>query len=155
MTFAPAKIHAESTLVPLSGKVPAQPPTKDDAGSARSTDLLPLGQTQPQSKEQQVETQVRKWVGQSFYGTLLKQMRDSPFKSEIFDGGRGGEAFSQLFDQRMAEHMARGVGSKIVRPLVKKILSTPKDASQSYRKQKAATKAPVQESSDVRTDRRA
>jgi len=155
MTLATAKIHPESALASLGGKVPAQAATKVNAAFARAADALTAGAAASKPKDTQVETQVRKWVGQTFYGTLLKQMRDSPFKSEMFDGGRGGEAFSQLFDQRIADHMTRGVGSKIVRPMVKKILSTPKEASLNYRKHKAATSAATQESSDVRTDRRA
>ena len=29
----------------------------------------------------------QKWVGQTFFGTLLKQMHESPFKSELWSGG--------------------------------------------------------------------
>ena len=47
-------------------------------------------------------------VAQTFYGTMLKQMRNSPFKSKLFDGGRGGEAFASMFDQHLADRMSRG-----------------------------------------------
>ena len=52
--------------------------------------------------------QARVWVSQTFFGTLLKQMHDSPFRSEIFSGGRGGQAFSSLFNQHLTERMAGG-----------------------------------------------
>ncbi|MBV8779807.1 MAG: hypothetical protein JO353_00285 [Phycisphaerae bacterium] len=71
-------------------------------------------------------------VSQSFYGTLLKQASKSPFHSEEFEGGRGGEAFQELFNQKLAEHMARGAGSKLVRPLVHKL-----QAGRAYQKHKS------------------
>ncbi len=59
-------------------------------------------------------------VAQTFFGTLMRQMRQSPWKSELFGGGRGGEAYQQLLDQKLVEHMARGVGSTLVESIVKR-----------------------------------
>ena len=56
--------------------------------------LSPASQARPAAAEHdQLTQQAQKWVAQTFFGTLLKQMHDSPFKSELFSGGRGGEAF--------------------------------------------------------------
>ena len=74
--------------------------------------------------------QTRNWVAQTFFGTLLKQMENSPFKSEMLSGGRGGEAFSSLYHQRLAEHMARGAGGKLVNSIVRRI-----EAKAAYQKQ--------------------
>jgi Rod binding domain-containing protein len=63
--------------------------------------------------------QARVWVSQTFFGTLLKQMHDSPFRSELFSGGRGGQAFASLLDQHLTQRMA---GSKAARPLVESIV---------------------------------
>ncbi len=86
--------------------------------------------THPAGQHEQLVDQTRTWVAQTFFGTLLKQMRDSPFKSEIFSGGQGGQAFSGLQDQHLAEHMARGAGSKLVNSIVRRI-----EANAAYRKQ--------------------
>jgi len=64
----------------------------------------------------------QKWVGQTFFGTLLKQMHESPFKSELWSGGRGGEAFSTLYDQHLADRMARASGRPLANSIVKHIL---------------------------------
>lgn len=71
------------------------------------------------------------WVGQTFFGALLKQARSNPLsdKEGPFSGGRGGQAFSGLFDQHMAEHASKGMGGKLVDVLVDQI----------------AGKAPIQE----------
>jgi Rod binding domain-containing protein len=71
----------------------------------------------------------QKWVAQTFYGQMLKQMRNSPFKSKLFDGGRGGEAFNEMLDQHLADHMSRGAGSKLVNSIVRKI-----EAASAYKK---------------------
>jgi Rod binding domain-containing protein len=75
----------------------------------------------PQSKHRDVTEQAAKWVAQTFYGQLLKQMHNSPFKNPKFEGGKGGEAFGQMFDQQIADKMSRGVGRKLVNSLAKKI----------------------------------
>lgn len=78
---------------------------------------LPLG-----NRHQQLTKQAQKLVGQTFYGTLMKQMHNSPFKSTLMNGGRGGEAFQPLMDQHLIDHMAaHGGGQKLVRNIVKHI----------------------------------
>lgn len=73
------------------------------------------------SRHQQLTRQAQKWVSQTFFGTLLKQMHESPFKSHLLDGGRGGEAFQPLMDQHLADRMARASGKKLVRAIVHQI----------------------------------
>src|SRR5256885_11897325 len=75
----------------------------------------------PQTQHDQLVKQTQKWVAQTFFGTLLKQMEDSPFKSEMFSGGRGGQAFSSLYHQQLAERMSRGAGGKLVNTIVRRI----------------------------------
>jgi Rod binding domain-containing protein len=65
--------------------------------------------------------QAQRLVGQTFYGTLLKQMHNSPFKSKILDGGRGAEAFQPLMDQHLIDRMSRSAGKKLVNSIVKHI----------------------------------
>lgn len=75
----------------------------------------------PAQQHQQLLHHTQRLVAQTFFGTLLKQMRQSPFKSETFSGGRGGQMFSELFDQHLADRMARGSGSKLVNSIVSHI----------------------------------
>lgn len=82
------------------------------------------GQQAAAKRHKELTTQAQKWVAQTFYGTLLKQMRQSPFKSDLVDGGRGGEMFSELLDQHLAGDMSRSTGSKLVNSLVRQIEGT-------------------------------
>jgi Rod binding domain-containing protein len=77
--------------------------------------------TPAQHHEQLVKT-ARVWVAQTFYGQMLKQMRDSPFKSSLFDGGHGGEAFEAQLDEKLAERMSNSPsGKRLVESIVNKI----------------------------------
>jgi hypothetical protein len=61
-------------------------------------------------------------------------MRNSPFKDELFSGGRGGQAFGEMYDQQLAEHMTRGAGQKLIRAIVRKF-----EGKQAYETKKRAT----------------
>ena len=106
--------------------------------------LKPLGDSpfslgrpkEPKSEHEKLQETARKLVAQTFFGPMLKQMRDSPFKSKLFSGGRGGEAFSSMLDQKLAEHMARGADSKLVRSITRKL-----EGKASYQKQQSLPKA--------------
>jgi Rod binding domain-containing protein len=90
----------------------------------RAGDLAvwPAREPVERSQEDQLREQAQKWVSQTFFGTLLKQMRNSPFKSEVFSGGRGGEVFSNMLDQHLADRMARGSGRRLADSIVRKLL---------------------------------
>ena len=81
----------------------------------------PVMSSAAEKRHQAIVEQTRKWVAQSFYGTLLKQMRKSPFKSDLFEGGQAGEMFEGMFDQEIADRMVRGAPSKLVDAIVRKI----------------------------------
>jgi Rod binding domain-containing protein len=95
------------------------------------------------NQHDQLVKQAEKWVAQTFYGTLLKQMREDPFHSDLFDGGNGGKAFEQMLDQRLADHMSRGAGGKLVRAIVHKIESAQaaRKYAQASRKQAAVPRS--------------
>ena len=80
------------------------------------------------SRDSEVLEQAQKWVAQTFFGTLLKQSHEGPFHSDLMDGGRGGQAFTSLYDQRLADHMARGPGRKLAESIARKF-----EARKAYR----------------------
>jgi len=98
------------------------------------TDLLPGVRHSKDTAHDALVKQTQIWVSQTFFGALLKQMRESPFRSELMDGGRGGQAFGSMFDQHLADRMARGSGKKLVNAIVRKI-----EAKKAYEKQKSST----------------
>jgi Rod binding domain-containing protein len=66
------------------------------------------------------------WVAQTFYGEMFKQMRNSPFKSDMFEGGRGGQAFANQLDQKLSERMASShAGQRLVQAIVRRLEHKP------------------------------
>ena len=122
---APALKPLDLARTPRAAARPVAP--GDLAAGAR---LTQPGQTQ----HDRIVGQTEKWVAQTFFGTLLKQMEHRPFKSDLFSGGRGGQAFSSLYHEQLTERMARSAGSKLVNTIVRKI-----EATAAYQKQQNAT----------------
>jgi Rod binding domain-containing protein len=120
---------------------PALKPLDLSRTPRRSTRQLAASDLSPEARlvkpaptqHERIQKQTEKWVSQTFFGTLLKQMDDSPFKSELFSGGRGGQAFSSLYHQQLADRIARGAGHKLVNTVVRRI-----EAKQAYTKQQNA-----------------
>ena len=96
-----------------------------------AADLVPgvRSAAAPQTQHDRLVDQTRNWVAQTFFGTLLKQMENSPFKSDLFSGGRGGQAFGSIYHQQLAQRMADGAGSKLVNAIVRKIEASQRSES--------------------------
>ncbi|HEY7116611.1 MAG TPA: rod-binding protein [Tepidisphaeraceae bacterium] len=118
--------------------------------------LLPLGDDSEfvpgnphhapaRTEHDKVVATAQKLVAQTFYGTMLKQMRQSPWRSELFDGGRGGQAFSALFDQHLAERMAHGADSKLVNSIARKL-----EGKTAYQRQLSAARSAANPLQNVR-----
>jgi Rod binding domain-containing protein len=112
--------------------------TAQDFGATQQADLQPLAPTDyiPGAKvakddvDSQLRQQTEKWVGEAFYGNILKQMHDSPFKSKLLDGGRGAEAFEPMLDQQISDHIAQSSSNKLVDAIVNDIESKMKKGKQ-------------------------
>lgn len=76
----------------------------------------------PSPEDSKFHKVVRQLLAQTFYGPMLKQMRESPFKSELFSGGKAGESFNQMLDQHLALRAAggdSGNGGRLARAIVR------------------------------------
>jgi Rod binding domain-containing protein len=123
MKFPPATLLKPLDLARTPKSLPRPLSQSDLSPAARLTKATP-------SQHDRLVGQAQKWVAQTFFGTLLKQMDESPFKSDLFSGGRGGQAFSTLYHQQLADRMARGAGQKLVNSIVRRI-----EAKLAYQKQ--------------------
>jgi Rod binding domain-containing protein len=95
-----------------------QLPTHINGAGATGTSAISAAAAK---KHAELVRQTQKWVAQAFYGTLFRQMQQDPFKSKLFDGGHGGEMFTEMLDQNLSERMARGAPNKLVNSIVSKI----------------------------------
>ena len=70
---------------------------------------------------------VQQWVGQTFFGTMLKEARQGSLidQDNPLSGGRGGQAFGSMLDQRYAEISASKQGGALVDAIVNQIAGKP------------------------------
>jgi Rod binding domain-containing protein len=110
--------------IPYTGPEQTRPPMAVSPAAQRApqefASLAALAREDDPQPQQDLVLVAQRLVSHTFFGALLKQMRQSPFRSEMFSGGRGGEAFSSLYDQHLADRMARGAGSKLVNSIVRR-----------------------------------
>ncbi len=124
---------------------PAKPMSPMEPG-----DSVPGVRKSAKSQEDKVNAMARKWVAQTFYGTLFKQMRDSPFKSHIFDGGRGGQAFAPMLDQHLVDHMGKSSSKRLTGAIARKMMGKQGGgaAAMSHRSLRGSITAPSQSNKD-------
>jgi hypothetical protein len=57
------------------------------------------------------------FVGETFYGQMIKAMRSTVGKPAYFHGGRGEEVFRAQLDQTLAEHMTVATADRFADPM--------------------------------------
>jgi Rod binding domain-containing protein len=57
------------------------------------------------------------FVGEAFFGQMIKAMRSTVGKPAYFYGGRGEAAFQGQLDQKMAEELAKKSASRFAEPM--------------------------------------
>ena len=57
------------------------------------------------------------FVGETFYGQMIKAMRSTVGKPAYFHGGRGEEVFQGQLDQQLAQHLTEATADKFAGPL--------------------------------------
>jgi Rod binding domain-containing protein len=81
------------------------PPTKPTPPSAKAADNPALRKAFDQ------------FVGQTFYGQMLKSMRKSQGKPAYFNGGRAEEVFTQQLDQAFTKKLSETSSGKLSGPM--------------------------------------
>ncbi len=95
-----------------------------DATNAVSTQMLTANAAANASKQPSVSdknalTHVKfnEFVGQTFFGQLLKSMRSSVGKPAYFNGGQAEEIFQQQLDQTLAEKLTAATADSFSGPM--------------------------------------
>lgn len=94
---------ASAPLDRLPNDVPATPAQRGQRISGQN--LLSAEQS-PSADKSELKEAFDDFVGQTFYGLMLKQLRQSVNKPAYFHGGRGEEVFQGQLDQIIAEKLS-------------------------------------------------
>lgn len=73
------------------------------------------------TQKEQLKQVATQWVGQTFAGTLLKQLRESPFATDMFSGGNGGKSFTALLDMELASRSGRGLAADLAESITRRL----------------------------------
>ncbi|MBN1341936.1 MAG: rod-binding protein [Phycisphaerae bacterium] len=83
----------------------------------------------PEQRDKQLRERIDELVGITFFGTLLKTMRDSNLKGPYGHGGRGEEVFQGQFDQLLAQRLGKtgrfGLSEAIYRRMTRNAKAAP------------------------------
>ena len=73
---------------------------------------------QPASTESaELRQQFTQFVGEVFFGQMIKAMRATTGKPAYFHGGRGEEVFQGQLDQKLAEHLTETSAHRFAEPM--------------------------------------
>jgi peptidoglycan hydrolase FlgJ len=71
----------------------------------------------PAAKDLELRKAFDAFVGETFYGQMLKSMRKTVGKPAYFHGGRAEEAFTQQLDQVLAQKLSEASADKFSGPM--------------------------------------
>jgi len=63
------------------------------------------------------------FVGQTFYGQMLKALRNTVQESKLFHGGQGEKVFRAQLDQVLAERMAESSAATFTGPMYERFMA--------------------------------
>jgi peptidoglycan hydrolase FlgJ len=66
---------------------------------------------------EQLRKHFTQFVGEAFYGQMLKAMRATVGKPAYFHGGRAEEVFQGQLDQQLAEHLTESSAQRFADPM--------------------------------------
>jgi hypothetical protein len=84
-------------------------------GAKSAADAISLGPKTTSKAD--VKDKFTQFVGETFYGQMLKSMRSTVGKPAYFFGGRGEQVFQGQLDQTMAQQMTKASASKLADPM--------------------------------------
>jgi len=77
----------------------------------------PTSAAQQIAEAKEVRDTFRTFIGESFFGQMLKSMRSTQGKPAYFHGGHAEEVFRGQLDQTLAQEMTKSSADKIADPM--------------------------------------
>jgi Rod binding domain-containing protein len=75
------------------------------------------GSSAPEKSSDELRAQFTQFVGEVFFGQMIKAMRATTEKPAYFHGGRGEEVFQGQLDQKLAEHLTETSAERFAEPM--------------------------------------
>ena len=101
--------HSAASALQLAGNMPSQGVLGTDTSSSLSA--------KGNEKTGELHEKFTQFVGEAFFGQMLKAMRSTVGKPAYFYGGHAEEVFQGQLDQTMSEHLTKASASKFAEPM--------------------------------------
>lgn len=99
-------------FAPLEPRAPFEPQTSVGRETSLGADT-----SAGKKDDDEVREKFQEWAGQTFYGTLLKEMRKTIDKPAYMHGGRAEEVFQTQLDQLLVEEMSEATADSFSDPM--------------------------------------
>jgi Rod binding domain-containing protein len=110
------KISNTSAAVAL--QLPAMLPARGISKSATAALEAPTKLSAAGSRDaHDLRQTFAQFVGETFFGQMVKSMRAMTDKPAYFHGGRAEEAFQSQLDQKLAEHLTEASADRFAEPM--------------------------------------
>lgn len=74
----------------------------------------------PSAGDEKLRETFQQFVGETFFGQMIKAMRSTVGKPAYFHGGRGEEVFRGQLDQALSEHMTEASADRFSEPMFRR-----------------------------------
>jgi Rod binding domain-containing protein len=102
----------------VASQLPATPPARGTSATGFSkTEFSPSPSLRGRGNVDELREQFTQFVGETFFGQMIKSMRATTQKPAYFHGGRAEEVFQSQLDQQLAQHLTEASAEQFAEPM--------------------------------------
>jgi hypothetical protein len=101
-----------------TSQLPAVLPTRGNSAAVGArNDPAPSLSLRGRGNSDELRERFTQFVGETFFGQMIKSMRATTGKPAYFHGGRAEEVFQSQLDQKLAEHLTEASADRFAEPM--------------------------------------
>jgi Rod binding domain-containing protein len=111
-------MQTNSYSAAVASQLPAMLPARGNSAAAFAKNEPSPGPTlKGRGNTNALREQFTQFVGETFFGQMIKSLRAATEKPAYFHGGRAEEVFQSQLDQKLAEHLTEASAEKFAEPM--------------------------------------
>jgi Rod binding domain-containing protein len=111
-------MQIESYNAAVASQLPAMlPARRNPKGELARNEPSPGPSLKGRGNADALREQFTQFVGETFFGQMIKSLRAATEKPAYFHGGRAEEVFQSQLDQKLAEHLTEASAEKFADPM--------------------------------------
>jgi Rod binding domain-containing protein len=111
-------MQTSSYSAAVASQLPAMLPARGNSAAAFArNEPSPGPSLKGSGNAEALREQFTQFVGETFFGQMIKSLRAATEKPAYFHGGRAEEVFQSQLDQKLAEHLTEASAAKFAEPM--------------------------------------